>query len=248
MSLAFPHPEVALAGVRGILTARSSSWDPSYEGLDATELIVSFGSGSGTVPEYSDYDRHVARRRGLPELPQRQVRVTFLNESVEQTIRGLAATSLRREQRRLLSSAVRRGAEVSATITAADFDWREADYDYLPSDPFEEPALLTDEAGDRVRAAWVDAWMTQVAVAFLAFGGRSRTPKVAIELLERLRVAIRSTLGVQQDYDTDRLGVPEPLSNDPVAITVMIQTAPHGPDGRIYARPIQSVRGVAPAA
>lgn len=154
------------------------------------------------------------------------VAVTYLDTVLESRFTGGLAERPRPEHRRLAAVAIARGADASRRVSAADHGFGEDDYDYIPLDPFEALALLTDEAADRVRSAWVEACLAELSVALRAIRSKSRTPEATLALMRRLlRILLRTTMPLHDPANIGSCQVEPPRSGDP-AVSVITLTAP----------------------
>jgi hypothetical protein len=231
------------------LAVEVQGWDPSFDEYDVRDQITKTGTGPDLALEPYVLENFRARQRGLPELPPEMIAVTYLFNDIQQYVRAKLPADLRPEHARIAETAVARAAEESSLVSCMDFTWTAADYEELEGYPNANPVQLTPTAADRVRQAWVDAWIAQLGVALLAMGRLPRTPSVAIALLIAWLVQTRifpvDTCCQEPIGCMWRTGHEPPPASPAASLMVTTQTAPHGPDQGDFAIPDSLVRGAA---
>lgn len=233
---------------RAELAARVSGWDPSYQAYDVQERIEIRGYGSNKESYVNGFKSFRERRSSRTGSPQPEfVRVTYEDTHWERKILDRLGT-VRPEHRRLVKLAIRRAAITSGRITGDSLPFSDDDYEFLPPNPADEPPLLGKAAADQVRDLWLAAWLRELMPVLLALLPDSRTPAIA----DIRRVLILLALLAERE-STSRasarpIQIDPPPRTRPCALTVLTQTAPHGPDNLADAKPVPLVRALEVAA
>lgn len=237
-----------LEAVLPALAARASDWDPSYQPYDVRERIEIWGSGPSKEPHLPDWNSHRSQRhRDFGPPASDFTRVTYEDAHWEQVVLNLLGT-VRPERRKLIKTAIRRAAADSGRVTGDSLPFSDDDYAYLPPNPTDEPPILGEAAADQVRDLWLATWLRELMFALSALLPESRTP-----MISEIRRALILLALLAEREPVNRATI-RPVENDPpprtsaCMLTVLTQTAPHGPDNLTDAKPHSLVRELEVAA